>query len=94
MKEHMQEQTFIVTLRASPGFYRYFPRIDAKGLALTIKDSIRAKSRRFFLPMRFEIKVKWRNELASASGEIGCYVPELDQQLDEIPIELAMNPEY
>jgi hypothetical protein len=44
--------------------------------------------------MRFEITLKWRNELASASEEIGCYVPELHQQFDEIPIELAMNPEY
>jgi hypothetical protein len=43
MKEHMQEQMFIVTVRASPGFYRYFLKIDVKGLALTIRYSIRPK---------------------------------------------------
>jgi hypothetical protein len=37
MKEHMQEQMFIVTVRASPGFYRYFLKIDVKSLALTIR---------------------------------------------------------
>ena len=91
MQEQLQEQMFIVTLRASPRFYRHFPKVNARDLALTIRDSIRAKSRGCILPTRFEITVKLPNDLASLSGEIGCYMPEL---LGEIQDELALNPEH
>ena len=91
MQEEMQEQMFIVTLRASSRFYRHFPKVEARSLASTIRDSIRAKSRGCILPTRFEVTVKLRNDLASINGEIGCYMPEL---LGEIQDELAVNPEY
>ncbi len=87
----MEEQEFIVKVKALPYFYRYFPKIDADSLARSIRDNIRAKSRGCILPIPFEITVKWHDETASAGGEIGNLLAE---QLDEAPDELEANREY
>lgn len=73
----MKEEVFEVKVQAPPRFYRYFPKVDAEDLALTIRDAVRAKSRGFIGPAPFKITVKWCDKLASANGEIGQYVPEL-----------------
>ena len=87
----MEEQEFVVKIKALPYFYRYFPKIDADILARIIRNNVRAKSRGCILPTPFEITVEWHDETASAGGEIGSLTPE---QPDETPDELEANPEY
>ena len=80
----MKEEVFEVKVQAPSRFYRHIPKVDAEGLALTIRDALRAKSRGFVGPAPFKITVKWCDKLASANGEIGQYLPEL---FDGTPVE-------
>ena len=90
----MKEEVFVVTLQASPQFYRCFPRVDARDLALIVRDAVRAKSRGSAVPTPFKISVAWHDELASASGEIGKYVSCPSGDFDETPEELVTYPGY
>ena len=84
--DKMEEQEFIIRVKALPCFYRHFSRIDAGSLARAIRDSLRANSRGCVLPTPFEITVKWHDETASAGGVIGSLIPIL-------PGETVAEPE-
>lgn len=85
----MEEKVFEVTLQVSSQSEYHLLKVGAESMAFIIRNAIRSKSPSIIIPTSFKITVKDRDEIASATAEIGRYVPE---QFNDMPDDLVTNP--